>query len=98
MHFPRHGSAAMISLIATLALLGKYQLSNSGAPETMIGSPEAANIRIPGEDIPEREELSQLDFPLDVEAAKKISKQKIFSLRFSSMQERRLQKRTGSTF
>ena len=43
----------------------------------MIGIPEAANIRIPCEDNPERKELSlrQLDFPLEVEAGGAMSSQ-----------------------
>ena len=43
----------------------------------MIGSPEAANIRIPGEDTPEKEELSprQLDSPREVEAGGAMSSQ-----------------------
>ena len=51
MHFPRHGSAAMRSLVAVLVLLVESgKLSTAGAPEDMMQSSEAANIKVPGDE------------------------------------------------
>ena len=67
MHFPRHGSEAMGSLGAVLALLvvsGK--ISTSGAPEEKMQDSGAVNVKVPDEEAPPKgRELSpsQLNLP-----------------------------------
>ena len=78
MHFPRHGSAAMRSLVAVLVLLLESgKLSTSGAPAEIMQISEAANIKVPGDETPERRELSsgQLNLPQEVGAGSAMNSQ-----------------------